>query len=553
MRFVAEDLLAALLETTPRPTAQAPRDGRGLYGLVDHLGDLRYIGSTSSTAQTFYERIHRRHRTGSEGMSHYFSQMYNTGRMWRDRKDPMTKADGDLAKALRNEFVVDHCRAVWLPLPDTADIPRLEAEVLSLAPDHAIAWNRRKMPTYDEPADLVEATLFRLRWGERELAAIERQRERFLGAKPSAATAPAPKPAAVLQVNIPSFPKGPFRFFTLDVETANNDRGSICQIGVACARPDNSIETWLTYVDPQVDRWVLTWLHGISVHTVQGAPTFPEVLSVLREALEGHIVYQHSGFDRTAIAAACGRCGLRLPQWDWRDSVHVARAAWPELRGNGGHGLASLKRHLGLVFDHHDAGEDARACAEVVIRAENIQRVRFRPTVHPAPTWLGNGDDLDLIEDLEEAAIPAHPSPAAPVPVFEQPALASRRIGETVITQGNIDNSHIYLRSFFEMFPADAIGGSSRAIAASREIAVDWGGSTMVMTDLDGPKRFFRKRAWIRDFFERNEIRAGDTVVVEEIGAYRYRVALEARSASSAAGGHAEAGAGRNQPDFTMS
>ncbi|WP_181870416.1 hypothetical protein [Paracoccus lutimaris] len=85
MRFAAEDLLSALLEATPRPTAQAPRDARGLYGLVDHHGDLRYIGSTSSTDQTFYERIHQRHRTGSEGMSHYFSQMYNTGRMWRDR------------------------------------------------------------------------------------------------------------------------------------------------------------------------------------------------------------------------------------------------------------------------------------------------------------------------------------------------------------------------------------------------------------------------------------------------------------------------------------
>ena len=106
MRFIPEDLLSALIETAPRPTAHAPRDARGLYGLVDHHGDLRYIGSTSSTDQTFYERIHQRHRTGTEGMSHYFSQMYNTGRMWRERKDATTKVDGDLSKKLRNEFVV---------------------------------------------------------------------------------------------------------------------------------------------------------------------------------------------------------------------------------------------------------------------------------------------------------------------------------------------------------------------------------------------------------------------------------------------------------------
>ncbi len=55
-----EDILSCLLETTPERTALAPKDSRGVYGLVDHHGALRYIGSTVSTSQTFYERIHRR-------------------------------------------------------------------------------------------------------------------------------------------------------------------------------------------------------------------------------------------------------------------------------------------------------------------------------------------------------------------------------------------------------------------------------------------------------------------------------------------------------------
>lgn len=532
MRFVAEDLLSALLEATPHPTSQAPRDTRGLYGLVDHYGDLRYIGSTSSTNQTFYERIHRRHRTGSEGMSHYFSAMYNTGRMWRDRKDALTKADGDIAKALRNEFVVDHCRAVWLPLPDTADIAGLEAEVLSLAPDHAIAWNRRRMHAYDEPSDLVEATLRRLGWGAQELAAIERQRLRFVSAMVGPVEAPAPKPAANRQTHVTPFPKGPFRFFALDVETANNDRGSICQIGVACVRPDNSIETWVTYVDPQVERWVFTYLHGISAHTVRGAPTFAAVLPVLQDALSGATVYQHSGFDRSAVTAACGNCGLPVPQWDWRDSVHVARAAWPELLGNGGHGLASLKQHLGLVFEHHDAGEDARAAAEVVLRAEGVQPVRAPKSVQADRLTISDDEDFDLIEDSDDTVKTVHESPAAPLPSSNAIPRqhTGRHIGTSEVTQGNIDNNHIYLRSFFEKFPADAIGGSNRASAAQREIAVDWGGDTVVMTDLDGAKKFFRKRGWIREFFTRHGVRAGDVVTVEEIAPYSYRVATQRRS-----------------------
>lgn len=533
MRFPAEDLLSALLEAAPRPTVEAPRDARGLYGLVDHHGDLRYIGSTSSTDQTFYQRIHQRHRTGSEGMSHYFTQMYNTGRMWRDRKDALAKADGDIAKALRNDFVIDHCRAVWLPLPDTVDIAGLEAEVLALAPEHAIAWNRRRMQAYEEPTDLVEATLRRLGWGARELAAVERQRLRFLAAMagPVAVPAPAPKPASIRQTRVAPFPKGPFRFFALDVETANNDRGSICQIGVACVRPDNSIETWVTYVDPQVDRWVFTYLHGISARTVQGGPTFAEILPVLQHALQGTTVYQHSSFDRSAVSAACGNCGLPIPQWDWRDSVHVARTAWPELRGNGGHGLASLKQHLGLVFEHHDAGEDARAAAEVVLRAEGVRPVHAQSPVKTARIQNAEEEDFELIEGDDNIVMVVREPVAAPMPSGAIPGQhAGRHIGMTEITQGNIDNNHIYLRSFFERFPADAIGGSNRAAAAQREIAVDWGGGAVVMTDLDGAKRFFRKRGWIREFFKQHGVCAGDMVTVEEVASYSYRVTLQRRS-----------------------
>ena len=169
------------------------------------------------------------------------------------------------------------------------------------------------------------------------------------------------------------FPAGPFRFVALDVETANHDRASICQIGVACVRPDNSIENWTTYVDPKTATWAFTDLHGISQSTVRGAPSFAEALSLLEPPLSGITVYQHSGFDRSAFRAACTLLKRDEPVWNWQNSVTVARRAWPELKGNGGHGLASLKTHLMLSFEHHDAGEDARAAAEVVLHAEKAK------------------------------------------------------------------------------------------------------------------------------------------------------------------------------------
>ncbi|OOY26518.1 hypothetical protein BMI90_17575 [Thioclava sp. L04-15] len=523
MEYTPEYLLAALMNAEPRPTSQAPSDARGLYGLVDHFGTLRYIGSTSSAAETLYKRIHQRHRTGSEDASHYFSRMYNTGRMWRDRKAPET-ADANLAKAVRNAFIADHCKAVWVTLPDSAPIAALEREVLEIAPKEAIAWNQRGMTTYEEPAALVDMTIRRLGLDARSCAALERQRELFeAGAKRPAAKTSRPQSRSV-----PKFPAGPFRFFALDVETANHDRASICQIGVACVRADDTIETWVTHVDPQTTTWRFTDLHGISARTVLGAPLFREILPILAEALAGATVYQHSGFDRSAVAAACSNACLELPNWHWRDSVQVARAAWPELRGNGGHGLGNLKQHLGLNFEHHDAGEDARAAAEVVLLAEGRQAKRSG-----SPAQIKSvqdfEDDFDLFEDSDDdttamvAPPQLHGSHDAIIAPDPSKTLV---IGHSVLTQGNLTHNHIYLRSFFDAFPQDAIGGSSKALAAKREILVDWGSHAPISTDLDGQKKFFRARGWIREFFAKNDAKPGDVVLVEEVAPYRYRVSV---------------------------
>lgn len=179
---------------------------------------------------------------------------------------------------------------------------------------------------YAEPEDLVDEIITRLGFGTSELAAIERQKQRYSAASASAVMPTARKPTCDRMV--PPFPDGPFRFFALDVETANHDRASICQIGVACVRPDDTIETWMTYVDPQVDHWAFTYLHKIDAKTVRGAPRLREVLPMLADALRGCVVYQHSGFDRSAIMAACRASGI----------LSRSGAGGTAFRSHGGHG-----------------------------------------------------------------------------------------------------------------------------------------------------------------------------------------------------------------------
>lgn len=167
--------------------------------------------------------------------------------------------------------------------------------------------------------------------------------------------------------------EGTYRFVAIDVETANRQQSSICQIGLAVVALNGNIETIGILIDPEQSFEAFNVdLHGINEVAVEDAPTFKSVFQMLRPFLERHVLVQHSHFDKQAFNAASKFYGAPELRANWVDSVQIARRAWPELRGNGGHGLASLKAHLNLSFEHHDAEEDARAAAEVVLLAETV-------------------------------------------------------------------------------------------------------------------------------------------------------------------------------------
>lgn len=135
-------------------------------------------------------------------------------------------------------------------------------------------------------------------------------------------------------------------------------------------------------------------------------------------------------------------------------------------------------------------------------------------------------DVIDPVKAMPSTATAQTARPPAS-PATTTHTTTGRVIGEVEITDGNIANSHIYLRSFFDRFPADAIGGSNKTMRAKRDLTIDWGGDEPVQTDLDGAKKFFRARGWIGAFFQMSSAKAGDRVVVEETAPYRLRVRLQ--------------------------
>jgi DNA polymerase-3 subunit epsilon len=160
------------------------------------------------------------------------------------------------------------------------------------------------------------------------------------------------------------------RFYSLDVETANSDYSSICQIGIGVFEDGELVDTWKSYIDPEdYFKWRNISIHGITEENIQGQPIFPDVYPVLRKMFENNIVVHHSHFDRTAFQQVFEKYGLDPFEVQWLDSVRVARHAFAEGCLEGGYGLDNVAAYLDIEFQHHDALEDALACGKIVLEA----------------------------------------------------------------------------------------------------------------------------------------------------------------------------------------
>jgi DNA polymerase III subunit epsilon len=171
-------------------------------------------------------------------------------------------------------------------------------------------------------------------------------------------------------------------FVAIDVETANPDMASICQIGMAKFTDGKLVEEWVSLIDPEVDFFGKhISVHGIEPHMVAGKPTFPEVVAYLRSFLNGSITVSHTAFDRLAINRASEKYSIQPIETSWLDSSRVVRRTWTDLAQKG-YGLSNVCKRIGYEFNnHHDALADAKAAGYVLLAA--IQESKHDLTAWP--------------------------------------------------------------------------------------------------------------------------------------------------------------------------
>jgi DNA polymerase-3 subunit epsilon len=166
-------------------------------------------------------------------------------------------------------------------------------------------------------------------------------------------------------------------FVAVDVETANHNLSSICQIGIASFRNGSLSEAWESLVNPEdgFSEFNIS-IHGISEGSVRDAPNWRNIFPQVASRLEEMIVVSHTHFDRAALEHACFRCHLDRREWSWLDSARVARIAWPEFASSG-YALSKVAARLGIKYRAHDALEDARCAGLLLLRA--VERTGISP------------------------------------------------------------------------------------------------------------------------------------------------------------------------------
>lgn len=157
---------------------------------------------------------------------------------------------------------------------------------------------------------------------------------------------------------------------SLDFETANPSRVSICAAGLAVFVDGQLTESpyWLVK-PPKGYGWFhekFIDCHGLTHLDMVEAPEFPDIAQELLACL-GHadlVVAHKADFDMDCLCQILEHFGLACPNFEYVCTLQLARRVWPQLPN---HKLDTLAAHIGHPFKHHHAQADAEVAGRLLL------------------------------------------------------------------------------------------------------------------------------------------------------------------------------------------
>jgi len=162
-------------------------------------------------------------------------------------------------------------------------------------------------------------------------------------------------------------------FIAVDFETAHANYP--CEIGLTKVENGQIIDSKSWLIKPACFPYMNPWnqrVHGISSANVAKALTFDEHWTELKLWLEDSILVAHNAaFDMRVLRSSLAHYDLALPHSEYFCSVSISRKTWKNLTS---HSLGVVCDFHNIRFNHHRAGDDAKACAIIVLKAfETVQ------------------------------------------------------------------------------------------------------------------------------------------------------------------------------------
>ena len=148
-------------------------------------------------------------------------------------------------------------------------------------------------------------------------------------------------------------------FAAIDFETANEQRTSVCSVGVVVVRGGVIADSFYSLIRPEPEYYSYwnTRVHGLTLEDTADAPVFPYVWEKVTPLIEGlPLVAHNSPFDE-----GCLRAVFQVYRMDY-----PGRVFGPQLPN---HQLQTVAARCGYdLTHHHHALADAEACAAIALR-----------------------------------------------------------------------------------------------------------------------------------------------------------------------------------------
>lgn len=159
-------------------------------------------------------------------------------------------------------------------------------------------------------------------------------------------------------------------FIAIDFETANNERSSVCSVGIVIVKEGIIIDKIYRLIRPRPNYYAQsnTLVHGLTYSDTREAEDFPQVWAEI-EPLIGDLplVAHNSPFDEGCLKAVFNKYQMSYPNYKFYCTCRASRAFFGKELPN--HQLHTVSARCGYdLKHHHHALADAEACAIIALK-----------------------------------------------------------------------------------------------------------------------------------------------------------------------------------------